>query len=240
MPRRKPKRSSSRSQFKPRVPKSENKHGFQKTEKFVKQVEGKTDNQKDYIYSIMDSEIVFCTGPAGCGKSYIAAGMAAKYLFDEAYDQIIVTRPLVCTGKDVGSLPGELAEKINPYLTPMQENLKHFLGNDYYGLFINERKIRFEPLEMMRGATFNNSIMILDEAQNCTLEQIKMFVTRIGKNSKVLINGDIKQSDIKGKSGLETCINKISHIKEIAVCRLTYDDIQRNDLIYKFIRAVEE
>ena len=237
MPRRKPKQSSSRSQFKPRVPKSENKQHLPKS---IKQVEGKTDNQSDYIECIMDYDIIFCTGPAGCGKSYIAAGMAAKYLFEKQYDQIIVTRPLVCTGKDIGSLPGELCEKINPYLAPMQENLRYFLGNDYYGLFVNERKIRFEPLEMMRGSTFNNSIMILDEAQNCTVEQIKMFVTRIGKGSKVLINGDIKQSDIKGKSGLEFCISKVGAIEEIAVCRLTYDDIQRNDIIYKFIRAIEE
>lgn len=208
--------------------------------KHLKGVEGKTKNQEKYIEAIYMNDIIFCTGPAGCGKSYIAAGLAAKLLFEEKYDQIIVTRPLVCTGKDVGALPGELGEKIAPYLTPMQENLRNFLGIAYYGHFLSERKIRFEPLEMMRGATFNNSIMILDEAQNCTLEQIKMFVTRIGNNSKVLINGDVKQTDIKGKSGLEFCISRVSDIDGISVCRLTHEDIQRHDVIAKFIRAIEE
>ena len=160
-------------------------------------ITAKTINQKDYIRDIVENDVVFCTGPSGSGKSYIAAGIAANHIYRDEVEQVIVTRPLVCAGKDIGSLPGELDEKIKPYLLPMEENLKHFLGRDYYGKLFNEGRIRYEPLEVMRGATFHDAFMILDEAQNCTLDQIKMFITRMGENSKVLINGDIRQTDIR-------------------------------------------
>lgn len=205
----------------------------------VKPLEAKTENQKNYIRSIVENDIVFCTGPSGCGKSYCAAGIASYMLHAGDYSNILVTRPLVCTGKDVGSLPGELMEKIGPYMTPMQENLRTFLGQSLYGYYYNERAIRFEALEVMRGATFNNTIMILDEAQNCTKEQIKMFVTRMGEDSKVLINGDIKQTDLREKSGLLDIINRVSGIKGIDVCELSYSDIQRNGLLGDFLNAVE-
>lgn len=206
----------------------------------LKPLEAKTHNQKEYIRAIVENDVVFCTGPAGCGKSFISAGLSSRMLYDGLYEKIVVTRPLVCTGKDIGSLPGELLEKIAPYLTPMQENLRYFLGQDYYGLYINDGKIKYEPLEVMRGATFHNTIMILDEAQNCTLDQIKMFVTRMGENSKVLINGDVKQTDLRFKSGLSECIDKVRNVDGIAVCELSYSDIQRNGLIGRFLNAVEE
>lgn len=203
-------------------------------------LEAKTENQKNYIRSIVENDIIFCTGPAGSGKSFIAAGIAAEYLYKKKADSIIITRPLICTGKDIGALPGELREKINPYLTPMQKNLKHFLGMAYYGKYIQESKIIFEPLELMRGATFDDAIMILDEAQNCTIEQIKMFVTRIGSNSKVLINGDIDQTDLKNKSGLYTCIDRVKDLEGVSVCELSYSDIQRNGLISQFLMAINQ
>jgi phosphate starvation-inducible PhoH-like protein len=235
MPRRKPKRTQSRqpNPFK-REPKQQKNHD--KPRIFIK---GATDNQDKYIKSIEDKSIIFCTGPAGSGKSFIAAGLSAQYLLDGEYEQLIVSRPLVCTGKEVGSLPGELADKIKPYFGPIQDSLKKFLG-PYYGLCVNDHRIRFEPLEFMKGYTFNNTIMVLDEAQNCTTEQIKMFVTRIGSNSKVIINGDVRQTDIPKRSGLEYIIEKIKNISEISVIRLTYDDIQRHDLVSKFLRAVDE
>ena len=162
-------------------------------------LEAKTRTKKNYIRSIVENDVVFCTGPSSSGKSFIAAlAFAAHKLLKDENDTIIVTRPLVCTGRDLGSLPGELNEKIKPYLQPMEENLRYFLGRDKFGYYFNTNRIRFEPLETMRGSTFHESYMILDEAQNCTLEQIKMFVTRMGKHSKVLINGDNKQTDIYG------------------------------------------
>ena len=202
-------------------------------------LEAKTENQKNYIRSIVENDVVFCTGPSGSGKSFIAAGIAAHKLLKDEIDTIIVTRPLVCTGRDLGSLPGELNEKIKPYLQPMEENLRYFLGRDKFGYYFNQRRIRFEPLETMRGSTFHESYMILDEAQNCTLEQIKMFVTRMGKHSKALINGDNKQTDIYKYSGLDTCIEKLSSITGVGICKLEYHDIQRNGIIGAVLYALE-
>jgi len=206
----------------------------------VKTVSAKTENQKNYIRGIVENNIIFCSGPAGSGKSYIAAGMASDHLYRGNIEKIIITRPLVCTGKEIGSLPGELQEKINPYLVPMRENLKHFLGAWNYNKYYSEGKISFEPLEMMRGRTFHNTYMILDEAQNCTFDQIKMFITRMGQDSKVLINGDIKQTDLtRGRSGLESCMHKLGNIEGVSICELEHADIQRNDLIARVLRVLE-
>ena len=202
-------------------------------------LEAKTENQKNYIRSIVENDVIFCTGPSGSGKSFIAAGIASQKLLKDEIDTIIVTRPLVCTGRDLGSLPGELNDKIKPYLQPMEENLKFFLGRDKFGMYFNQRRIRFEPLETMRGSTFHDSYMILDEAQNCTIEQIKMFVTRMGKHSKVLINGDNKQTDIFKYSGLDTCVEKLSNIPGVGICKLEYHDIQRNGIIGAVLYALE-
>jgi phosphate starvation-inducible PhoH-like protein len=202
-------------------------------------IEAKTYNQKEYIRSIVENDVIFCTGPSGSGKSFIAAGIASEHLFKDKVESIIVTRPLVCTGKDIGSLPGELEEKIKPYLAPMEENLKFFLGRDKFGLYFNYRRIKFEPLETMRGATFHNAYMILDEAQNCTLEQIKMFITRMGENSKVIINGDLKQTDLYDKSGLQYCLEKLQNVPGVGICKLDYNDIQRNGIIGKVLNALE-
>lgn len=200
----------------------------------------KTENQKNYIRSIIENDVTFCTGPSGTGKSFIVAGVAAEHLEKDKIETIIVTRPLVCTGKDIGSLPGELNEKIKPYLQPMEENLKFFLGRDKFGLFYNTRRIRFEPLETMRGSTYHNAYMILDEAQNCTLEQIKMFITRMGENSKVIINGDIKQSDLYRGEGLTYCLEKLDNMNGIGICKLEYHDIQRNGILGSILHALED
>ncbi len=202
-------------------------------------LEAKTENQKIYIRSIVENDVVFCTGPSGSGKSFIAAGIAAQKLLKDDIDTIIVTRPLVCTGRDLGSLPGELNDKIKPYLQPMEENLRYFLGRDKFGMYFNQRRIRFEPLETMRGSTFHDSYMILDEAQNCTLEQIKMFVTRMGKHSKALINGDNKQTDISRNSGLDFCIERLSKVEGVGISKLEYHDIQRNGIIGAVLYALE-
>lgn len=200
----------------------------------------RTENQKNYIRSIIENEVTFCTGPSGTGKSFIVAGVASEHILKDKIETIVVTRPLVCTGKDIGSLPGELNEKIKPYLQPMEENLKYFLGRDHFGLYYNTRRIRFEPLETMRGFTFHNAYMILDEAQNCTLEQIKMFITRMGENSKVIINGDTKQTDLRDKSGLMYCIDKLKQTHGIGICQLGYSDIQRNGILGAILHALED
>jgi phosphate starvation-inducible PhoH-like protein len=206
----------------------------------VKHLEARTDNQKEYIRAIVENDVIFCSGPSGSGKSYIAAGMASSYLHKEDIDKIVITRPLICTGKDIGSLPGDVMEKITPYLMPMQEHLKYFLSQSYYGHYFNNGQICYHPLEIMRGSTFNNAFMILDEAQNCTLEQIKMFITRMGENSKVIINGDIDQTDLRNKSGLSVCIERLKNIKNVDTINFTYGDIQRNSIIGKILTALED
>jgi len=205
----------------------------------VKPVEAKTDNHQDYIDSILSNEITICTGPAGSGKSYISTGIFARMLQSGEVNQIIATRPLVCTGKDIGSLPGEMSEKIAPYLKPIEENIRSFLGQANYGNHLTCGRIRYEPLEVMRGATFNRSCMILDEAQNCTLEQLKMFITRMGYCSKIVINGDLNQSDIGSKNGLSVLTSKLKSIKGVGVCVLTHEDIQRNGIIGEVLKALE-
>lgn len=205
-------------------------------------LEAKTKNQKDYIRSIVENTVVICSGPSGSGKSYIAAGMAAHQIHrkESEIERIIVTRPLVCAGKDMGALPGVVGERIAPYLQPMEENLKHFLSQSWYGHYYNSGKIQYRPLELMRGATFHNSYMILDEAQNCTKEQLKMFISRMGRDSKVLINGDIKQDDLTGRSGLDFCMERLSEIEGVACCALDYSDIQRHDLTGAILQALED
>lgn len=205
----------------------------------IKTVEAKTENQHNYIRSIFENDVVICSGPSGSGKSMISAGIGAEHLFDDRYEQIIVTRPLICSGKDIGALPGDVGEKIAPYVMPMMEYFRMFLGNPLYISMVNDKKIRFEPLEVMRGSTFHRTYMILDEAQNCTFDQIKMFMTRIGENSKVIINGDIKQNDLRGKSGLETCMNKLKNIEGVGIIELTNADIQRHGIIGKILNALE-
>ena len=204
----------------------------------VKTLEAKTENQKDYIRSIIENDVVFCSGPSGSGKSYIAAGIASDHLHRGEIEQVLISRPLVCTGKEIGSLPGDLLEKIAPYLLPMQENFRHFLGRAYYGMYYNEGRIKYQPLEVMRGSTFHNTYMILDEAQNCTFEQIKMFITRMGQGSKVLINGDTKQCDLS-KSGLWDCIEKLKNVEGVGISTLTTQDIQRNGILGRILNAME-
>jgi phosphate starvation-inducible protein PhoH and related proteins len=208
----------------------------------IKTIEPMTHNQEVYMDSIDDNLITFCVGVAGTGKSWVAAGMFSSMLHSGDYDQIVVTRPLVCAGKDIGALPGELGDKILPYLKPMEENLKYFLGQTYYGHYLNNRQIKYEPLELMRGMTYNRTLMLLDEAQNCTPEQIKMFMTRIGKDSKMVINGDIKQTDISKRSGLDVVLHKLEQkpIDGLGICYLTYEDIQRNGIISDILLALEE
>ena len=206
----------------------------------LKIVRPKTENQENYLRLIIENDITLCVGPSGSGKSYLAAGIAAQKLYGGDIEKIVVTRPLVCTGKDIGSLPGDLKEKIAPYLIPMEENIRHFLGVAHYGQFFNNKQIKYLPLELMRGSTFNDSYMILDEAQNCTFEQIKMFITRIGRNTKVLINGDIDQTDINLQNGLAKVIERLHNINGVGVCKLTHQDIQRNGIIGRILTALEQ
>lgn len=201
-------------------------------------VNGKTPNQEDYIEKLHHKDVVICTGPSGTGKTFIASGIACEKLYKKNIRKIIVTRPLVSTGRDIGALPGEVGDKIRPYLLPLEDNFKFFLKHQY-GRVMEQELIMYEPLELMRGRTFNNSFMILDEAQNCTIEQIKMFITRIGKNSTVVINGDTKQVDLPN-TGLGKVIKILENVNTVGFVQFDYSDIQRNGIIEDILRAFEE
>lgn len=205
----------------------------------IKPLIAKTENQKNYIRSIIENDIIFCTGPAGTGKSFIAAGISCNMLSENTIKNIVVARPLVSAGERIGALPGELGDKVDPYLKPMKKHLKYFLGIAMYGHYQNSENIQFETLELMRGETYDNSVIILDEAQNCTEEQIIMLVTRMGENSKVIINGDIQQYDIKN-SGFSKVIEKTRNVAGIDFVELEKSDIQRNGILYRFLEAVEK
>lgn len=217
-------------------------------------LETRTENQRKYMYAMKNNTVTFCVGMAGTGKSYLALGLAAQSLKDGLIDKIVISRPTVeASPKSLGALPGDLDEKISPYLFPAIEHLKGFLGKSLYGKFVHEDKIQFKPLEYMRGSTFNNSFMILEEAQNATFEQLKMFITRIGKDSKIVINGDTAQNDLniydRGRRiDLDLMIDKIwsktsdynSSLNDFAVVTLGSSDVIRHPIIPEFLRAMEE
>lgn len=203
-------------------------------------LKAKTLGQAEYIKKITSSDVVVCTGPAGTGKSAVAVGMASFLLCKEEYEKVVITRPIVSAGtRKLGALPGEVKEKIMPYLIPLVEELKHFLGNELFHRMMTDGRIVAEPLELMRGRNFHHSIMILDEAQNCEFEDLVMFVTRMGENSKVLINGDTDQCDLdRDYSALEDIIKRTSSIQGFSHVALTDEDIVRNPLIKEFLKAV--
>tara|TARA_R100001163_G_scaffold11972_2_gene11123 strand:- start:10283 stop:10981 length:699 start_codon:yes stop_codon:yes gene_type:complete len=196
----------------------------------------KTRNQEDYMGHIHKSDVTFCSGPAGSGKTSVSVGMACEYLIEKRVDKIIITRPVVESGRGLGHLPGTLVEKINPYLIPILEEMNQYLTKNTVEAYRNKNIIELCPLEYMRGRNFHNCFMILDEAQNATFEQIKMFITRIGKDSKAVINGDLRQSDLgKQQGGLHTCMEKLVEVSGVGVCELDYSDIVRSDIVSKIL-----
>jgi|TARA_B100001094_G_C18064049_1_gene736536 phosphate starvation-inducible PhoH-like protein len=201
----------------------------------------KTRNQETYMQSINKSDVTFCSGPAGSGKTSVSVGMACEYLIEKKVDKIIITRPVVESGRGLGHLPGTLVEKINPYLIPILEEMNQYLTKNSVETYRNRNIIELCPLEYMRGRNFHNCFMILDEAQNATFEQIKMFITRIGKDSKAVINGDLRQSDLgKHQGGLKTCMDKLVEVSGVGVCKLDYSDIVRSGIVSKILMTLNK
>jgi phosphate starvation-inducible PhoH-like protein len=201
----------------------------------------KTRNQENYMDFINKSDVTFCSGPAGSGKTSVSVGMACEYLIEKKIDRIIITRPVVESGRGLGHLPGTLVEKINPYLIPILEEMNKYLTKATVEMYRKKNIIELCPLEYMRGRNFHGCFMILDEAQNATFEQIKMFITRIGQDSKAVINGDLRQSDLGAQQGgLYTCMRKLAEIPKVGVCKLDYEDIVRSDIISKILRQLNK
>lgn len=206
-----------------------------------KQIKCKTLGQKKYVEAIKNNEIVFGIGPAGTGKTFLAVAMAISAFKNKEVERIILTRPVVEAGEKLGYLPGDLQEKVNPYLRPLYDALYDLLGIETFQKYMEKGFIEVAPLAYMRGRTFDDSFIILDEAQNTTPEQMKMFLTRMGFGSKTVVTGDITQIDLpKGRtSGLKEVTEILKGINGIEFVYLTEEDVIRNPLIQRIIKAYE-
>jgi len=201
----------------------------------------KTPSQKEYIKAIEENDIVFGIGPAGTGKTYLAMAMALKYLKEGRVGKIILTRPAVEAGEKLGFLPGTIAEKVHPYLTPLYDALYDMVDFDKAEYLLEKGVIEIAPLAFMRGRTLNDAFIILDEAQNTTKEQMKMFLTRLGFGSKAVITGDITQIDLpkKESSGLIPALRILKGIEGIAFVEFKKEDVVRHPIVQKIIQAYE-
>ena len=207
-----------------------------------KQIKCKTVGQKTYVDAIKKSTVTFGVGPAGTGKTYLAVCMAVTAYKSKQVDKIILTRPAVEAGEKLGFLPGDLHEKVDPYLRPLYDALQELLGLETYAKLMERGDIEVAPLAYMRGRTLSNAFIILDEAQNTTKEQMKMFLTRLGEGSKAVVTGDVTQMDLPdGKqSGLLHATSILDGVEGIAVERLTAKDVVRHPLVMRIIRAYEK
>ncbi len=207
-----------------------------------KPVKCKTVGQKDYVTAIKKNTVTFGVGPAGTGKTYLAVCVAVAAFKSRETEKIILTRPAVEAGEKLGFLPGDLQTKVDPYLRPLYDALQELFGLETYAKLLEKGAIEVAPLAYMRGRTLSNAFVILDEAQNCTREQMKMFLTRLGEGSKMVVTGDLTQTDLPdGKtSGLKQAVSILRDVEGIAVCTLTEKDVVRHPLVMRIVRAYEK
>ncbi|MDD2363456.1 MAG: PhoH family protein [Saccharofermentanales bacterium] len=207
-----------------------------------KPVLSKTAGQKKYIEAIRKHDLTFAIGPAGTGKTYLSVAMAVKAFRDHDVSRIILTRPAVEAGENLGFLPGDLQNKVDPYMRPLYDSLNDLMGYDAYHRHLERGEIEVSPLAYMRGRTLDDAFIILDEAQNSTREQMKMFLTRIGYNAKAVVTGDITQIDLprSTRSGLADAAALLKNVEGIANIELTERDVVRNPLVQRIIRAYEK
>ena len=207
-----------------------------------KPIKPKTIGQKEYIDAIKKRMIVFGVGPAGTGKTYLAMAMAINAFKNNEVNRIILTRPAIEAGEKLGFLPGDMQSKVDPYLRPLYDALYQIMGAESFQHNMEKGLIEVAPLAYMRGRTLDNSFIILDEAQNTTPAQMKMFLTRIGFGSKVVITGDLTQKDLPHDqaSGMDTALKVLRNVEEIGICRLTSSDVVRHPLVQKIVKAYDE
>ncbi len=206
-----------------------------------KPVKCKTVGQKEYVSAVKKHTVTFGVGPAGTGKTYLAVCLAAAAYKAKEIEKIILTRPAVEAGEKLGFLPGDLQTKVDPYLRPLYDALQEMFGPETYSRLMEKGVIEVAPLAYMRGRTLSNAFVILDEAQNATREQMKMFLTRLGDGSKMVVTGDVTQTDLpEGKtSGLRHAIGVLKNVEGIAVCTLSDRDVVRHPLVMRIVRAYE-
>ena len=207
-----------------------------------KPIKAKTVGQQKYMKAIQSNTITIGVGPAGTGKTYLAVAAAVAAFRERTVNRIILTRPAVEAGERLGFLPGDLQSKVDPYLRPLYDALFDMLGAETYNKYLERGNIEVAPLAYMRGRTLDDSFIILDEAQNTTREQMKMFLTRLGFGSKIVITGDVTQIDLPDEkvSGLKDAIRVLDGVKDIAICRLTSADVVRHALVQQIINAYEK
>ncbi|MCI5605883.1 MAG: PhoH family protein [Treponema sp.] len=207
----------------------------------LRRVYPRTQNQAEYINMLQTKDMVFCTGSAGSGKTFLAVAQALFLILTHKKNKLIITRPVVEAGESLGFLPGDLEDKIDPYLRPLKDSMETLLPAESVKRLFEAGIIEAAPLAYMRGRTLNNSVIILDEAQNATIPQMKMFLTRMGENSKVYVTGDPSQVDLprKVESGLMHSISILYKIDDIGFMELTADDVVRNNLVKKIVKAYE-
>jgi phosphate starvation-inducible PhoH-like protein len=207
-----------------------------------KPVKSKTMGQKKYVESIKKNTITFGIGPAGTGKTYLAVALAVKAFKNKEVSRIILTRPAVEAGETLGFLPGDLQSKVDPYLRPLYDALYDMFGFETYQKLYEKGSIEIAPLAYMRGRTLDDSFIILDEAQNTTCEQMKMFLTRLGFNSKIIVTGDTSQIDLPSgkKSGLKEVERVLDNVEDIGFCYLTDRDVVRHQLVQKIVKAYDK
>lgn len=206
------------------------------------QVIARTQGQQVFLEAMQEKDLVFCEGPAGTGKTYLAVAVAVKKMLNNQVSRIILTRPAVEAGENLGFLPGTLKEKIDPYLRPLYDALYEMLTPEVANRKIENGDIEVAPLAYMRGRTLKHAAIILDEAQNTTPMQMKMFLTRLGEGSSMVVNGDLTQTDLpKGiKSGLIDAMETVAHVNGVQIVRLTNTDVVRCDLVQRITQAYEE
>ncbi len=224
-------------------PKKSNIKSFQQLIKTPrKSVIARSEKQSEYIKALKEKDIIMSIGPAGTGKSFLAVSVAVTLLMEKKVEKVILSRPAVEAGEKLGFLPGDMKEKVDPYLRPLYDALYELFGADKVDKKIENGEIEIAPLAFMRGRTLKNSFAILDEAQNATETQIKMFLTRIGENSKIVVNGDPSQIDLinKSQSGLLKSIEILKNLNEIKIIEFDHKDVARHPLVSKIIRAYQK
>lgn len=202
-----------------------------------RRVECLNEAQGQYYLTMKSKTVTFSTGPAGCGKSHVAVGLACEMLSDRQIEEIIITRPMESVGREMGYLPGDESEKFDPYFAPIRNLMEGFLGYGRLEMLLKSGKIRIQPLQFIRGLTFDRSFVIMDEAQNTTVKEMQAFLTRIGKYTTVVVDGDVEQIDIKCKSGLVDAIERFKNNPNFGLCQFTEDDIVRSDIVREIILA---